>query len=105
MTLMFATLVGLLAGLVLGRRRAAYALTAIAWYVCLAAQTIYLAKPGATDFGGHGGISTIRWSVYWLVQPPILALALILLLAGSWLRTRLLNKLHPVGALQQEQAL
>jgi hypothetical protein len=101
---MFATIAGLVTGLLLGRRRSAYALTTIAWYVCLAAQTIYLAKPGASDFAGHSGNATIRWPIYWIVQPPILALAVSLLLVGSWLRTRLLKKLHPANALHEQVA-
>lgn len=101
MTLMFTPVVALVAGLVLGRRRAGYAIAALTWYVALAAQTIYLAKPGATAFGGRSGNATIRWSVYWLVQPPILGLALAPLLVGALVRGRILRKFDSSHALHQ----
>lgn len=101
MTLMFAPILGLAAGLVLGRSRWGYVVTAIVWYVALAAQTIYLAKPGATDFGGHSGNATIRWPVYWLVQLPILGLAALLLIAGIWLRARILRRIRTPNELAQ----
>jgi hypothetical protein len=105
MTLMFAPVFGLLAGILLGRRREAYALLAVVWYVSLAAQTIYLAKPGATDFAGHSGNATVRWPIYWLVQPPILVLAALLLLAAGGLRTRLLRKFRGADVRQSDSTL
>jgi hypothetical protein len=101
MTLMFTPIVGLLAGLILGRRREGYAVTALTWYLALAVQTIYLAKPGATDLIGRRGNTTVRWPLYWLTQPPILALALALLLVGAVVRDRLRHKLDPTRVLNE----
>jgi hypothetical protein len=98
---MFTPAVALVAGLVLGRRREGYAIAALTWYVALAAQTIYLAKPGATAFGGRSGTATVRWPVYWLVQPPILVLALALLLVGALVRGWILRKLDSSRALHE----
>ncbi len=101
MTLMFAPVVGLVAGAVLGRRREGYALTGLVWYVAQAAQTTYLAKPGATDFGGHGGNATVGGWLYWLVQPPILGLAIALLLVGAVLRARFVARLQRGTAMHE----
>jgi DMSO/TMAO reductase YedYZ heme-binding membrane subunit len=92
MTLMFAPIAGLLAGTLLGRSRAAYAVTALVWYVGLAAQTVYLVKPGTTDFFSKSGTSTVRHLPYWVVQPPILGIAALLVVVGANLGSRLRSR-------------
>ncbi len=96
MTLLFGTILAFALGLALGRRWQAFAIAAVGWYVFLVFQTIYLAQPGQTGFGGENGLHAIRGGLYWLVQPPILGLSIGLLLLGAamhrriglWMRTR-----------------
>jgi hypothetical protein len=89
MTLIFGTIVAFAAGLAFGRRWYAFALAGLAWYSFLAVQTAYLAYPGRTAFGGENALKTIQGGLYWLVQPPLLALSIGLLLAGAFLHQRI----------------
>jgi hypothetical protein len=86
MTLMFATVAALAVGLVVGRRWLAFSLAAAFWYLFLAIQTVHLARPGVTSFGGQSGLGTVQGGLYWIVQPPILALCGALVLAGARVR-------------------
>jgi hypothetical protein len=87
-TLIFGTVVALLAGLAFGRRWQAFAIAALAWYVFLATQTVYLIQPGQTGFGGENGLKAVQGALYWLVQPVILALSIGLLFAGAFVHRR-----------------
>lgn len=92
MTLIFGSLVALICGFTLGRRRLALVIIGLVWYASLAIQTAHLAQPGVKGFFGVDGPSAVqgRWlGQYWLSQIPILALIVALLHLGHALRRRL----------------
>jgi len=89
MILIFGPALGFAAGLALGRRWQAFAIVAVGWYLLLAIDTASLAQPGQSGFSGKSGLSVIQGAVYWVSQPPILALSIGLLLVGAFLHRRI----------------
>ena len=79
MTAMIALPLALLLGLLFGRGWRQLLAVGVVWYCALALQTAYIAHVGRTAFGGKSGLDT----VYWALQPVLLAVAAGLLWGGS----------------------
>jgi len=84
MELVIGVPVALLLGLVPAPKRVRLILLALVWYVCLAAQTAWLARPERTGFGGVDGLAAVQFNpdqgsaalTYWPLQ-PVLALLML----------------------------
>jgi hypothetical protein len=90
-TLLLASPIAFMVGLLLGRRRLAYGIVALVWYACLAIQTAHLAHPGTDGFFGVDGLDAVQgrsFGQYWLSQVPIAVLVGALLAAGAAARRR-----------------
>lgn len=88
MTLMIAVPTSLLAGYLVRPLLPRLGVVAGVWYVCLVAQSWYLAKPGRTGFGGVEGTEALRGVLYWALQPVLLVACFAVAQVGAALRER-----------------
>src|SRR5262245_7587695 len=76
----------------------------LVWFVCLAAQTAYLAHPGRAGFFGVDGMDAVQGRVilYWVSQPLIAALLYGVMVGVETMhdrrRTRLATAARPVSS-------
>jgi uncharacterized membrane protein len=75
-------------GLIPGPRMRRLVVLGLVWYVGLAAQTAYLAHPGVTGFLGVQGMDAVQGHFigYWLTQPIIAAVLVVVLIRADRLR-------------------
>jgi hypothetical protein len=94
MTLMFGALAAILLGLGIGWRVWTAAVLGLVWYICLAVQTAYLAHPGRTGLFHVNALRAVQgagFAQYWVSQPLILALSVVLMRSASHVRVRWLE--------------
>ena len=97
MVLLFGLPLAFVIGLIVGSRPLQRWCIAAAWFVFLALQTAYLAKPGTTGFGGADGNKAVRGPVYWLIQPALLAACLGVARVGAMLHSRIERRSSPAA--------
>jgi hypothetical protein len=93
-TLVFGIPVAVVLGLIPGPRTWRMLTLWLVWFVCLATQTAYLAHPGVKGFFGVDGMEAVqgRNIAYWLGQPLIAALLVVVMVQVERLRNRLFLK-------------
>ena len=95
MTALIGLPLALLLGIVFGFGPRQVLFAAAIWYAALAWQTAFLAQVGVTSFDGGTGLHTVRWWVYWTVQPILLAVATALIWVGARTRTAITRRRRP----------
>jgi hypothetical protein len=81
-------------GLIPGPRTWRFLVLWLVWFACLATQTAYLAHPGVKGLFGVDGMDAVqgRNIAYWLGQPLIAAVLVVVMVQVERLRNRLFSK-------------
>ena len=98
MTAMIGLPIAIVVGIVFGFGRRQVLFAAAVWYATLAWQTAYLAQVGVTSFDGGTGLHTVRWWVYWTLQPILLAAATGLIWLGARGRSAVTRRFRPTAS-------